>query len=162
MAATMYTAGASITVTSLTDMVAFLSGARREPFSSTPPGVGSISLGSRPPHARPTPMGRACGARPPYGIKKSPHPKQHCRSGSCVGLGNSLPVLQHLCTFGALGVVRVPSGSIRPRWRPIRFRLAPARTMHPHKAYVWCLTAQRNQEKYPPDKYYRSLWWAGV
>ena len=32
-----------------------------------------------------------------------------------------------------------------------------ARTMHPHggASYVWCLTAYRNQEKYPPEKYCR-------
>ena len=31
----------------------------------------------------------------------------------------------------------------------------PART--PHGAYMWCLTARRNQAKYPPETYYRSL-----
>ena len=33
----------------------------------------------------------------------------------------------------------------------------PARTPHVGPQYVWCLTARRNQEKYPPDKYYRSF-----
>ena len=29
-----------------------------------------------------------------------------------------------------------------------------ARVEGPHGAYVWCLTASRNQEKYPPDNYH--------
>ena len=39
---------------------------------------------------------------------------------------------------GVPTLVRVVSRSISPRRRSIRFRLAlPARTMHPHGAYVW-------------------------
>ena len=36
----------------------------------------------------------------------------------------------------------------------------PARV--PHAACVWFLAARRNQEKYPPKKYYRSCVWAGI
>ena len=32
-----------------------------------------------------------------------------------------------------------------------------ARTPHGGALYVWCLTARRNQEKCPPEKYYRSF-----
>ena len=35
-------------------------------------------------------------------------------------------------------------------------------TRTPHAAYVWCLTARRNQEKDPPEKYYRSFSCAGT
>jgi hypothetical protein len=32
-----------------------------------------------------------------------------------------------------------------------------ARTPHVGPQYVWCLTASRNQEKYPPEKHYHSF-----
>ena len=32
-----------------------------------------------------------------------------------------------------------------------------ARTPHVGPQYVWCLTARRNQEKYPPETHHRSF-----
>jgi len=42
-----------------------------------------------------------------------------------------------------------------PHGGQLDFVRLSARTMHPHVGpqYVWCLTAQRNQEKYPPEMY---------
>ena len=37
-----------------------------------------------------------------------------------------------------------------------------ARTPHGGASYVWCLTARRNQEKYPPEKYCRSCSCSGT
>ena len=46
----------------------------------------------------------------------------------------------------------------RPHGGQSDFVWLPARTMHPHVGpqYVWCLTARRNQEQYPPETCSRS------
>jgi hypothetical protein len=62
--------------------------------------------------------------------------------------------------------VRAVSRSISPRWGSIRFRLALRTStpwgvrvvsQHVGPQYVWCLTAERNREKYTPEKYYRTF-----
>ena len=52
--------------------------------------------------------------------------------------------------------VRIASRSIRPDGGQLDFVWLSARTRHVGPQYVWCLTARRNQEQYPPEKYYRS------
>ena len=112
-----------------------------KPFNSAPMAVNSASFGA--PHVRPT--GFTWGA--PNGIAKITHPKTFIRSCSA-----------QVCALGAArreqgAQVRVPGRLISPPWRSIRFRLAP-RTYAPWGVRVG---ARRNQEKNPPEIFYRSF-----
>ena len=125
-------------------------GTRHEPFNFTPMGVNPISPGS--PHVRPTGVHRTCEA--PDEIKKNTHPKNITALFRDHGQAVRGSVQTRAPGYAPGAVQLHPHGGQSDSVR------LPART--PHGAYVWCLTARRNQETYPPEEFYRSVSRAGI
>ena len=117
---------------------------------SPPVGVNLISSGS--PHGRCTPMGRTCGE--PDEIKKNTHPEYV----------TALSREQDPQAISSNTYSQYASRAVQfhPHGVQSDFVWLPARTPHVGPQYVWCLTARRNQEKYPPETFHRSFSRAGT
>ena len=140
--------------TNLTDNFPSLHGTRRGPFNSTPVAVNPSS----PAHLHVRPMGRMCVDE----LAKPGKIPTRIVLSLFFG-GRSQPV----------GVVR-PFAAETPRlhgrhasWAAQfhpnggEFEFIWLSTRMPHGAYVWCLTAKQNHEKYPPEEWYCSCSWEG-
>ena len=117
-----------------------------------------ISLGSRAPHVLRIDMGHTCGG--PNEIELTGPPLTGCFPAPFAGCWatdpQQRPYFNELAS-ALLNMYASPPVRLHPNGGQLDFVWLPART--PHRAHVWW--AKRNQEKYPPEKYYRSCARAG-